>query len=435
MATEPQRPIEKLLGDYARKRAAQAGPPPELHPADRRALQAEVRQQYAGADSRRRSGWFGNRWTWPRFAWTASFGLLLLLSIAVWQLQLHQPHQEKFAAMHRAEPTKSISLSDKSEADAGRVDATDWAKGETPAQNKPALAEMLAANSVQSPAIATNAADSYAAAQHLLAARSVAPPAASAPAPAPSSLPARAAPASAGKGLAYSEAASSDAARQQSLPAAGLAAATPSGVSEFSAFSNAADFLSTGDSSQAANQLGFAQSATQTTQAPYARRSQAAASAAPSGPVLAAFRFEQAGSQIRVIDRDGSVYAGYLEGSDSSARRKAVRLQVPTLARTADSLSKRAPTTALNLDAENQSGAFWVAGTNRSLNQAVFFSGHFLPWTNMPVTTKDAPAPAAASPNAAQSSEALPLQNLRISGTAEIGESGAMKIEANPAVP
>src|SRR5436190_9784425 len=42
---EPERQIEKVLRTFAKKRREQAGPPFELHPADRRLLQGEVARQ------------------------------------------------------------------------------------------------------------------------------------------------------------------------------------------------------------------------------------------------------------------------------------------------------------------------------------------------------------------------------------------------------
>jgi len=446
MATEPQRPIEKLLGDYARKRGAQAGAPPELHPADRRALQDEVRRHYAGGQRRARSGWFSGRWAWPRFAWTAGIGLLMLLSAAVWQINFNKPRQERFAAMSSAEPTRSLSWADQSAKKRATVTpatlADDKAKGRAPAENAPSLAEVYSAASAKAPATLTNVLDSYAAARP-----SIAQPVVTAPvstlAPLPASIPASAPTPVTSKTLAYADQSSRVYERQQSAPVGGLAAAAPAAVNELLAFSNSADFRSSSDSSQAVSQLGIAvapSSATEADAANRAQANQANQAAAPTGPVLAAFRFEQAGSQIRVIDRDGSIYAGYLESADNTARRKALRLQVPTLARTADSLGKRTPSTTSNLDEEMQSGVFWVAGTNRSLNQAVFFRGYFLPWTNAPLSgTSTANAAAAFSPattqNTGQQAGALPLLNLRISGTAQIGDSGAVKIEANPAAP
>ena len=51
-----ERPIEKLLRRFAQKRRDEAGTPKELHPANRRLLQAEVARQFPKAQ--RREGWW-----------------------------------------------------------------------------------------------------------------------------------------------------------------------------------------------------------------------------------------------------------------------------------------------------------------------------------------------------------------------------------------
>src|SRR6478736_1829877 len=49
-----ERPIEKLLRRAAKKRNDEAGTPPELHPANRRMLQAEVARQFPPAKAPQR---------------------------------------------------------------------------------------------------------------------------------------------------------------------------------------------------------------------------------------------------------------------------------------------------------------------------------------------------------------------------------------------
>ncbi|HEY9171464.1 MAG TPA: hypothetical protein VI136_04175 [Verrucomicrobiae bacterium] len=65
---QPERHIEKLLRAFARTRREKAGAPPVLHPATRRMLLGEVARQhareYAGATAR----WAGWRSLWPKFA-------------------------------------------------------------------------------------------------------------------------------------------------------------------------------------------------------------------------------------------------------------------------------------------------------------------------------------------------------------------------------
>ncbi len=73
----------------------------------------------------------------------------------------------------------------------------------------------------------------------------------------------------------------------------------------------------------------------------------------PDQGVLSSFRIEQTGPQLRIIDHDGSVYTGLLRNEE------------PAMLATSY-------------------GGFRVAGTNRSLNQRVVFSGEFMPLIKPP---------------------------------------------------
>jgi hypothetical protein len=79
------RPIEKLLRRAAEKRNAEAGAPPELHPANRRMLQAEVAKQFPqsgpAAAAPARSFWFilSQRWSF-------AIGIFIVLAIAAFAL-------------------------------------------------------------------------------------------------------------------------------------------------------------------------------------------------------------------------------------------------------------------------------------------------------------------------------------------------------------
>src|SRR5258708_39893922 len=76
---DPERPIEKLLKAAAKKRRDQAGAPFELHPADRKALQAEVGRKYAKA--KRPSFLQSVLAGWPRLVWgTAIFAVLAIIA-------------------------------------------------------------------------------------------------------------------------------------------------------------------------------------------------------------------------------------------------------------------------------------------------------------------------------------------------------------------
>src|SRR5215471_13445763 len=79
MAETPNNNIEELLKEYARQRREAAGNP-ELHPANRRMLQAEVRQQFAQTGATKAPALWRLRF-WPRIAFgTAIFALLAIAS-------------------------------------------------------------------------------------------------------------------------------------------------------------------------------------------------------------------------------------------------------------------------------------------------------------------------------------------------------------------
>lgn len=79
-----ERPIEKLLRRYAKKRRDEAGPGRELHPANRRALQGEVARQFPKPASKERSAFdefmaaFSRRWIYA-----ASVLVVLMVVAAV----------------------------------------------------------------------------------------------------------------------------------------------------------------------------------------------------------------------------------------------------------------------------------------------------------------------------------------------------------------
>lgn len=78
MADTPNNNIEKQLQDYAKQRRDAAGTP-EMHPATRQMLQAEVKQRLGATQTTSRAaGWV---WLWPKLAFAC--GVLAVLGIVV----------------------------------------------------------------------------------------------------------------------------------------------------------------------------------------------------------------------------------------------------------------------------------------------------------------------------------------------------------------
>jgi len=160
------------------------------------------------------------------------------------------------------------------------------------------------------------------------------------------------------------------------------------------------------------------------------RRAIAGAFSAPS-PVLASFRVEQNGNDMKVVDADGSVYTGSVQLAQQEIHpvaSAATLKSAPATGKIADSYA---------LVPASQNYFFRVAGTNRNLKQNVIFSGNFVPLTNSPFATEGARFGGGGlggeRSNASQSQIDTLLSNSRINGTAVIGNQKPIEVNATPA--
>ena len=108
MASDPERPIEKLLRSSAEKRREEAGAPLELHPATRRLLQGEVARRFPKPSPQPgpAEGFLGR--LWPRLAW----GLAGAAVLAVAVLVLVPARMEKPELLARNEPAAKSALAE-----------------------------------------------------------------------------------------------------------------------------------------------------------------------------------------------------------------------------------------------------------------------------------------------------------------------------------
>jgi prepilin-type processing-associated H-X9-DG protein len=147
-------------------------------------------------------------------------------------------------------------------------------------------------------------------------------------------------------------------------------------------------------------------------------------------PVLASFQVQQSGGEIRVLDADGSVYLGYMQPEVATG---------VTISGTNESQSPR-PAAQLY--------SFRVAGTNLTLKQSVMFAGGFRAQdaafsAAAMGATQGTSAPATGnlrgSGGGGAGSDSLtpswPQPNVRITGTAVIGGTNQIEINAVPAAP
>ena len=170
----------------------------------------------------------------------------------------------------------------------------------------------------------------------------------------------------------------------------------------------------------------------------------AADKAKSAQPVLASFQVEQNGSELRIMDADGSVYSGYVQLADNVRRARPARLEAPAAAPAAqapkDAVQERY---VARLDSDQlgtQTYYFRVTGTNRSLHKQVVFTGNLLPATpataSAPLVTNLSAGTGFGGPQTRSAQQLpLPLQNSRISGKVVIGNANAVEISAEPARP
>src|SRR5205814_1579119 len=101
----------------------------------------------------------------------------------------------------------------------------------------------------------------------------------------------------------------------------------------------------------------------------------------PVKAVLASFEISRLGSEVRVVDADGSVYTGYVQPATEARRSRVVKAEKPAVmtetARSNGSGRKQ-------VEAQTTQDYFFrVAGTNRTLGENVTFSGQFIGAANV----------------------------------------------------
>src|SRR5436190_3170384 len=109
MPPEPDNKMDELLKAYAKKRAEEAGAPPELHSATRRLLQGEVARVYPKQTAGPSLPWYRSvLLLWPRFAFAA--GIVVLLGGTLWMLN-HKPETPTLLALNDSTTSTPPALS------------------------------------------------------------------------------------------------------------------------------------------------------------------------------------------------------------------------------------------------------------------------------------------------------------------------------------
>ncbi len=455
------RPIEKLLRRYAKKRRDEAGAPVEMHPATRRLLQGEVASQFKIQNSklqrpelreegRRLFSFEFLTHNFPRLAWAVP--LFALVAIGLWslldrpatqQLALGPASDQKAAAASESQvsspkPKAADSVADVSLQTSDSELATDIAPARSLNQPTPslaangiagetrraerALAYVTATN--QSVAALADAAEAKGnSARYGLRATQPADKlnltSSAAPAPSPSrvvSVEPRPKVTSAPRPSTLDP-------RLQSAAPVLEAASPPASLARNDSFER--------DRAQSYSQ-SFANLAPEALKQKVAKDF----SATPVSPVLANFRIEQTGRQLRVVDSDGSTYVGETDlppaiQADTGGSKKEQAVQSFKSGGKLNQL----PTAATSVPQQQAQNNFYrVAGTNRTLNQNVVFTWSFVEMTNQPVEAQSVKV----SSDLKEDWQKLPtqfpaqLQNSFINGRAQFETGQEIKINAVP---
>lgn len=419
MASEPERPIEKLLRDAARKRQDEAPAGFELHPATRRLLQGEVARQYARQERSAASGLGWLRRLSPGFRWGLAGAAVCALIAVVVIPSLTRDSEEQLLARNEssntlktrsvpaertlsAPATPAPTLTDEGrsqisgtrsdlaarETDSAKFAAAAASRASAKSEKKADFEQATTGSAVAFPDKAlslpapgaVSAKDNLPLASNFVSAQQTSPPAnmfagaaqnSTAPAPFPAMVAPSAAPASAALGGFNMDAAADSLTTKVQL------------VQRFVRSNPTTTYA-------VQNATGLEQR------------------------LLVSFQVEQNGAELRVKDEDGSVYRGYLQPAQGAGLRDSLAglPQTAAAGRTALRKQANAPGSSLNsLPTQAQNYFFRVSGTNQTLRAPVLFTGSI---SNPPGSTQ------------------TPLSGAKISGRVRVGAQREFEVLALP---
>ena len=506
---EPERPIEKLLRAWARKRRDAAGPPLDLHPATRRVLQGEVARKFG--KNERKSGSFSGLLAalWPRFA--LGLGVFAVLAAAAWLVLpgFNKPRSERSLAKNEtaleAESVKRPAAAPVMEPASSPADMVRRADQPVREENSPAqVNKAMASRKSGQPQPAQRAAleehgqlgdrknipatgglagvnrdgkDLSTAAGGQLSSDAFQPgheagtprpgfaggpasaarpglPAGSPPA-SPESTPSMRTYGFSGNATTAGAAVAPSTA---SPPASPGVATTKEGLGQDGLLKKTQQDTDKSRLAYKSLDAAAAPSATRQPQVFYADETKKESKAAvqrfvqvetgvkakaavldkvsPAKTVLASFELQQVGSEVRIVDGDGSVYTGFADVAGNATRLRSTNAEAPARGaaglRTAGGNAE--PRTLSLSDAEGQTGqnySFRVTGTNRTLNQSIVFTGHLTPVTVINGITNGLRLSGGAGKLQAETQQASqPAATSRISGKAVVGDRNEVEVNA-----
>lgn len=465
-----ERPIEKLLRRYAKKRRAEAGAPVELHPATRRLLQGEVARQFrkaAPGDARALFAQMLKGWL-PRLAWAVP--LLVLVAVGLWSL-LDRPETKQLALgpapnetvvadgnraakAERQEPESLLSKLDAPRSTAGENAPADLIAVKTvPPSPSPAPIPVRAPDQpvVSLAGVAEKKGEAASGGFKKLAQADKLGVASSA-APARARF-AEASSANRVNTLPSDPRTGSDASLQTNRGISGAYAANQQKLNESTARSFDAQALESAaplqdtpstaaslkriDSLEPEQAPTYSQSFANLVPEPLKQKAAKVIAPSPISPVLANFRVEQTGRQLRVVDSDGSTYVGETDSPPEFWGAVGGEKNQAALLFQSDGKLHQLPAAAAVPPPQSQSNFYRVAGTNRTLNQAVEFTWSFVELTNAPVLAQAEKIGAERNKDARKLPTQFPvqLQNAFINGRAQFGTGKEIEINAVPVTP
>ena len=448
---EPERPIEKLLQAYAKKRREQAEKGPfEMPGATHEILRREVSRKFRPAAGEPTSFWSSLAVLWPRLAW--GFAILAILAI-ITAVLLPTGARKGTPLTSRDEQRISSDVAFDTALTTPSPAAAVERESIAPPPEQPATAKSFAAETdakkdvqLRDESAPSTLTDLGAQAAPVPQRRdpSVAPPsdlAKSKLGTEPLTLSERAVTVEADN---FRQKEAETTIRSRRFQAEPVAPPTVPPATESA--SAPADPLSTAPriavASPSVTQSGAALSFGSTGSANFSRfnseqfKNTAAPQAAPAEKleaksegsvgdvVLASFELQQTNGNLRVVDGDGSVYLGRMLFTEALSAGEAGRRPAPT-SPPSESQRSLAAAAAVNTQAENFS--FRVEGTNLTLNQRVVFNASVVA-TNAGVS--NSVAGVGGGFNNPPQPLIVPAGISRISGRATVGDRREIEVEA-----
>lgn len=416
---ENERPIEKLLHRFAKKRRDEAGTPLDLHPATRRMLQGEVsrhfKQRPAGTPGQRSGNWL--TMFWPKLVWAVP--VVVIVGLGVWSVVRDDRQHGANFELAQAKPSDKVEV--------------ETVPAAPPAVSIPVNAPMPLSKTkdyqTRDPADAESLGKS----------RAVAPPQ-------------RRPDDADGFRVAEADRLESDESKKQAISFADrsrqqIPAVNPTPTSirpietssgtpvqlDSMAFKTATPAAET---IRAREEVALAPAPTVQSRALGVTTSSVALTnqmnRTVTTPVLANFRVEQTGAELRVIDADGSTYLGRISQAQTPQQFGAGP------AATSDSTVSRGGTAQpaqRYFDAATQlNWNFRVSGTNRTRDELVIFSGNYAGPSNAIQDSRfqNVAQPLQTQPGTttATGERLAPAQAILINGEAQIGDR-AFEIRAS----